>query len=525
MRSLRAIGSMAVACALACACSSSSEQQPIPDAAVVPETGPVDKATSIAFEPDAMLTLAPGEKTTLQIVVQPTGVHSVRFSLVGDSLDASLDADLLQTTELGRAAVVLTAPQAATAFQVRAVADDGPSAQAVVSVSGTGFAKLTVVPAYAGARSTPEWTATAAALISCSDKKGIPPQDGPLMQTAPSGSPLVLDGLPAGPKLAITLRSGHAVGGCSDLVKLSAGEERTVSVKVGDRPIELASTDFELGIVLEPDGTALEPWLEASTAKFVEAFAPKGNEAAALLDAMQSLAPVPAEFAKARLNGKWDEAAVQYLQLLGKPLSERIHSWAAKGFLPLRGGVGLTGRIRSTQESPSQPALTVETFGGLDAAKVGWSYDYMTSLSADPGDTVHVAGAVYVLPTAYVAAAVDSATASAEVPDGLSALRHVVSCSKLADALATTTLPPTCLMSCIEKLCMAGVGRMWETARDASEDSFDAASLSFNVSAAAQVDAEAVIVTMAGTWAGEFTSGQDDVSVKGTATGTAPPSP
>lgn len=500
-------------------CSSSDEPQQSVDAAIPQDGGKPTQADSIAFESASTLTLAPGERATLRVLVLPPGDHKVRFSLDGNSLDGSLDSDLLDTTSEGRAAVVLTAPQSATTFRVRAVADDGPWAETAVSVSGTGFASIAVTPKYAGTRSTPSWTATGAALVACADKKGIPPPDGPIATTAESGSALVLGGLPAGAKLAVTLRSGHAVGGCADLSPLNAGEHREVEVKVADRPIELGETDVSIELLMTPDGAAVKPWLEAEIGEFVEAFAPPTGEAGALLDAMQACAADGAQFASLRQQEGWDAAAKAYFADLGKPLGERIRSWAAKGAVALLGGNVLAGRLVTNQ---SIPELRPQTIGALDAASCGSTWVYTVVLSADPGDTLHVGGGIDLFPSALVAASADSAVKSATVPDGLAALQEVVGCTAFAQSIdALGTLPSACAVACLDQLCREGLALMWAQARGSSSQTFDAAHVSFTVSAAAQVDAEAVVQKLEGSWTGELNGLGQTIVLSGSASGAA----
>ena len=522
MRSTQASAALLAFCTLAGACASSADVTSLmTDAGSEAETGPTNAAESIAFESEALLTLAPGSSVSLRTAVAPAGVHEVRFSLVGNSLDGSLDADLLQTTPEGRAEVVLTAPKSATTFRVRAVADNGPFAELTVSVSGTGFATLTVTPTYTGSRETPIWTASAAALVSCADKKGIPPPDGPIVAEAKQGLPLVLAGIPAGPKLAITLRAGQALGGCADLPRLDPGEQRAMSIKVQDRPIELGATDVSIELVLTPDGLSFQPWLDAELADFVNAFAPQGKEAVALLDAMGLQSPDTGEFASVRTAQSWDNLVQDYLDALGKSLSDQIRSWAAKGAVSLLAGAGLTGRLTSDSADPSHALLRVDTLGGLASSTVGADYDYMAALSADPGDVIHIGGTVFMLPSAYVAGAVDAAASSATIADAKSALRQMVDCPTLASTLVTAgELPSTCDGTCLGQLCETAIETMWMRARDVSANSLEAAGLSFTVSANAKVDEQAVITSWSGSWAGQFSSGSSQpLQIKGSAKG------
>jgi hypothetical protein len=145
------------------------------------DTAPEASAARVALEPTGTLTMLPGEVAELHVLVTPPGALAVRLVLLGEALDASLDADTRVTDEGGRAAVTLTAPSAATTFRLRATVDGGSSAQVGVSVSGQGFASLLVRPVYTGIRETSSWVASATAHAGCADLPGMPPDDGPIV--------------------------------------------------------------------------------------------------------------------------------------------------------------------------------------------------------------------------------------------------------------------------------------------------------------------------------------------------------
>jgi hypothetical protein len=382
-----------------------------------------------------------------------------------------------------------------------------------------------VVPQYTGTRKTDVWVATGAALVACAEKKGIPPPDGSIMASAPQGDELVLEGLPAGPKLSITVRSGQAVGGCADLPRLNPGEQRTLTIKAQDRPIELAQTDVSLELVLMPDGLALQGWLEAETGDFVEAFAPEACEVCALLDGMEAHAPDADAFHQAREAQGWDNLVSDYLESLGKSLGDRLRTWSAKGAVSLLGGMGLSGRLTADGSCPSHPTLRLETVGGISAAKAGADYPYTTTMTADPGDTLHIGGTVYLLPSAFIGGAIDVAASAATVVDARDALRQVVGCQALSAVLAAGGgLPASCGAACLTKLCEASIDTLWQRATSSSADSFESANLSFTVSASAKVDEAAVLTSWEGSWAGEFAGGPwEAVPLKGAASGAASP--
>src|SRR4051812_33848550 len=106
----------------------------------------------IRFVMDGTITLTPGETRAITVAVSPSEPPSdIRFSLIGDALDGSLDRSLATTDDSGDATVVVRAPQQATTFRLRATILDGegqpgPSVEAGVAVSDQGFGTLRVLP-------------------------------------------------------------------------------------------------------------------------------------------------------------------------------------------------------------------------------------------------------------------------------------------------------------------------------------------------------------------------------------------
>jgi hypothetical protein len=520
----RARASSIISCALAvlAACNGAGDAAPAPPSPAGPSdaAAPDALAATVVFVPDAMITLAPGEVRDLSVQVQPAGVHRVRFSLTGESLDASLDADVRDTDPSGNASVRLVAPRSASVFRVRATADEGPFAEAVVSVSGDGFASVLVTPDYAGVRAPTLWTASAMVRSRCADVKGIPPSDGPIVASSPPPAPVRLDALPVGPSIAVTLRWGQSVGGCADVARLENGESRPVAVRVADRPVELAATDVFSEHKFSPDGSVIEPLLASCVADTLEAFSPTGkSEAQGLLDVMQLHAPDSKAFEAARADGAWDAATEAYWKSSKVALRATVASWADKGLAPIRGGAAWTGRLRAGPSAPGHATLTVETLGGLPAARVGVAADNVVSLSADPGDTVHVGGTLLFFPSQLVAAAADKGAAPATASDALVAL---LDCPKLVDALvASGSAPVSCPTWCLRSGCENGLRSMWTAAAGSSAGAYALSKLSFTVSALARVDEEALIDSFSGTWVGVFARQTDQVSVKGVVSATA----
>ncbi|HOU93226.1 MAG TPA: hypothetical protein PLU22_19375, partial [Polyangiaceae bacterium] len=118
-----AAGVLGILSALVVACGGddAAADSAAPVETAVPEApaGPV--ATGASFAVGALV-MAPGEAREIAVRIVPPGRHRVRFALLGDSLDASLDRTEVDTDDDGSAVVGITAPTNATSteFRVRA---------------------------------------------------------------------------------------------------------------------------------------------------------------------------------------------------------------------------------------------------------------------------------------------------------------------------------------------------------------------------------------------------------------------
>ena len=513
---------------VALGCGSSSAAASPLDAGL-PDTAHGDSAEAVAFDTPATITFLPGEARAIAVAVQPPGIHALRFALLGESLDGSLDTDTMQTNADGRTSVVLTAPRSATTFRLHATADDGPEDEIAVSVSSDGFASVVVKPIYEGNRKTPIWTASATVRSACASLPGNPSVDGPIAAASPDGSKLLLDGLPVGPTIALALRAGLSVAGCKDMKDLAAGEVRTVEVKVVDTPIDTTGLDLELAFTIDPNGNGVVQALEADVAAFANAmFPPAESQAAVLLDSMAAIAPDSADFQAARLASDWDQKLTDSLSAQPVELRDQILSWAANGLEPLGDGNVFTGRVETLGASQGHAVLHATTVGAMPAALLGIPDDTLVSLTATPTDDVQLGGSILWFPSRFVAAAADEGARNStlNVTDAADALAGVVGCEALPALLESSgSLPQSCDEVCLRTLCVDAIFDRWTNARAASATSLQVASLTFTASAAAEVMPNAGIRSIGGTWAGTYDQGSQSVALKGTAIGSPPAHP
>ena len=512
--SILSLASLAIAC-------SHPQVQDNNDAS---ESGPdtSNDAASLSLVPSSTITLTPRGSIEVFATVEPQDTYAVRFLLLGNSLDASLDASKRITSPNGKTSVRLLAPASPTAFRLNATAGGTATAEVAVSVSNQGFADARVSPSYKGIRSTPTWTASARADASCTDIPGQPPQDGPIVGTAKGDNPVALDSLPVGPAIAITLRSQNAVGGCTEIVDLSPNETRELVVKVSDMPVQFADTSLHLAMVADPSDSAMLPLLEELTTSFVETLFPRDrNEALVLLDAIESRHPEPTEFSEARLTGGWDDLLSAWLDQADQSLADHIRSWVSVGLDPLRSGEVLVGKLNAVPGSITLGTLSLTRFHGLPISPLGVPTDHIVSFSIDPGDMTRIGGKVTWLPTKLIGAAADMGAHESDLmPNAVHALTRIVGCDELGSLLsATTPLPTLCDEWCLASTCESALASMWTQARNQSSASFDTVQTSFTISGTATVDGNATIVAMDAIWIGTQVHDGNETPVRGTAVG------
>ncbi|PIE06175.1 MAG: hypothetical protein CSA75_00890 [Sorangium cellulosum] len=475
-------------------------------------------ASSLSFSPDGTITVVPGALTQLSVAVSPPDVHVVRFDLLGDSLDASLDADEKVTNADGVTSLTLTSPASATTFRLRASAGEGATAEVAVSVSGEGFVRVNILPSYAGIRSTPTWTASAVARTLCADIPGQPPQEGPIQAQATEGHPVVLESIPVGTNIAITLRSNQAVGGCTDLSDLVPGVDQDVTVKVNDIPADLSATNLAMEMSTSSDADEVWPMYEKLIETFISSlFHHDKSEATTILDAMQSQVTSESDFAEARLMGGWDALTASLFDEGGQLLSDTIRAMIYEGFEGLRGGDTARGQLIALDADSKHGMLALGSFLGLPVDRIGMPKKNIVSLALEPGDTMILGGSFSCLPSQLIAAAADTGATTSFDTNALTTIIDTVNCEAIASMLESSSpLPSSCDRDCLVSACMKGIESIWMTARNRSALSFDTASLSFTVSGIAKVNGDRVVVALDAMWAGTQSHGNTKMSIKGT---------
>jgi hypothetical protein len=475
---------------------------------------------SLAFV-GAPRALVPREALLLTVQVSPPGEHLVRFALPANDesnpLDAVLDRSEADTDASGRASALLLAPTSTTAFKIRASVE-GTSTELPLDVVESGYVTIEVQPIPTGQRTPTTWVATARFPGECGP--AIPSPDGPEEFTgyAPAGSaPEILDVPIDDPEafpMAITLRSGHYMGGCTTIEAFTTPPQDgryVVRVTVLDRPIELLSSRLSLSLGLE----SAEPFKEltelAGADALVAVLGSSSDDADALLDTMRAtLDGVPRqELDSARKAEGWDDLVRQHWgQGAGTRLRDRVAAWLARGTTQLVASENLLEAELVPVDMTSAELLPVR-LAGLEPTQAGLVSSALVSWSAAADDTVVLGTDVY-LSSSRLATGLAEQAAIEDFPQATgapAALAEVLDCGTLSLLLSaagsdSTEAYPGCDAECLSELCRTAANTLWQRGREVR--SSQPTRLALNAAGKAHVGDAAEIAGISGTWVGEL---------------------
>lgn len=479
--------------------------------------------------------LAPGEVRALTVTSDPPSEYEISFALLGDALDATLDEAKVVTSATGAATIKLKAPSVPTSFRLRASLGSGSSTELNVVVSESAFGSVRVVPVYAGSREVSLWTASVTPGSNCKSVAAEFPgkePDGALMVSSAVAEELVINDVPAGPNLAVVLRSGDSMWGCADESSLQAGLAQEVKVTVVDKPLDLLATDMSLMFAY----TASEPELyqkliEGAAARLSEGFLPATSEAAAtaLLDAMWAAAPADslASFEQQRAALGWDVLASTLFAALPTLPADHVKAWSLSALAPpldpmIPPGSQLFAGLRAIGQASGKAILAVSQLGEVQADLAGIPEAHLVTWTADASDTVMLGGSIFWLPSRYAGAAA-TVGAQAEVPGVMSvpeALSLILGCDALAASMGGFD---GCDVACTKSLCDAALAARWEAGLDASAIAGEVGQIVIKASGPAKVNDAAAPTSFDGKWLGTISVGDASTGVEGTVSGSPAP--
>ncbi|NUQ76861.1 MAG: hypothetical protein HUU21_25280 [Polyangiaceae bacterium] len=489
---------------------------------------PPPNDAKLAFEEKGTLALAPGETRTVTVIATPPNSYEISFALLGAPLDASLDKSKVAADGDGRASVTLKAPNASTTFKLRASIKDGPFAELPIAVSDKGFGSLRVVPVYAGTREVTTWIASAVTGTNCKAIANLLNEEfsAPQNATAPAGEEPLIESVPVGPNVAVVLRAGYYIWGCTDEPNLKAGQELAVKVPVIDKPIDLSATDLDLELTFTTEGAPYADIMKEATFALAGGILPSSIDGAssALLDAMIAKSPpdITDALIQERSAQDWDTKTGEHLGMLPIPPKEQLLQWIEgklnPGGDPLVAMSGISGRLVAAENAPNKSLFLVKTFGGVDAQSAGIPASHLMTWTADASDTVMLGGTLYWMPSRYVGGV--ALEAAKEAMPGLmsmsEALAAIVGCPALAASLGGA---PSCDAGCLEGLCQAALGDLWQNGLDASALAGVVGEIGITASGPAKVDNYAAPMSFEGTWLGTLSNGSITASLEGTVVG------
>lgn len=489
--------------ALLAGCSSDDE------IIIVGPPAPGDNA-SVAFEHDGTLKLAPREIAEIAVVTYPPDNYALSFVLVGDAFESSLEQSQVIADESGRATVRLHAPNLATSFAVRATVDGGDaSAELSVAVSALGFGSLDVEPVYMGSRSTNTWEARVVSGRTCEALADSFPTDPPgaLKGTAARIAHVVIPVAPVGPNLAVFVRGGHFMWGCSDVADLVANESHHVQVHIADKPVDTSNVLLDLNMAFSPEQAPYNAIVQNQLALLLGTF--MGNYAtvgAMLDDTMMQLSSNPGEYQAANQN--WAAQIQTNLDANNVDLAATLTSMSAIGMASQQ--PELVGNVESIGEAPGQVLYTLVRLGSIDVARLGVPAEYLTTLTVDTLDQARLGGTLFWLPTRYFGAVIeDEALAQTSQANMTAALGELAHCNGLQLSYGS------CGVACMQQLCALALGARWGLALDASAQTLQVGELPFQASGQSQIDDDANLQGFEGTWLGEMIIGSLTAKVQG----------
>jgi hypothetical protein len=491
--------------------------------------GNVAPSDDLRFEATGTLELTPNQVVTVALV-GPADTE-IQLALLGDLLDAKIDATTVVTDGAGSASFTLTAPSTAATFELLARTDTA-TAKLNVAVSAQGFFELTIAPLYEGNRElTDAWTADVQVGGDCASLLASYPDPlGTLEGSAPLGQKPKVASVPIGPVLAVGLRSGALVAGCVTVTHYGGTFPNEVPVTVVDRPLVLEATRMALTLqfLVAPDGFSELVGFGASAVKD-EAF-PEGASTAELIlnDLVLSLpAAASAELSLAlaepldlvgqvaAVNQGFDARAA--CTALEAPAESEALAW-------LEPGAAISGTLTGVEGAPNTATFQLESFLGLPG-DVGEPSDLSFSWYDQGSDYLIISGALPLSASRLAGVYLGLAATSAMGVGVVELLQAGFDCDAAAATILANTSLTGCDDTCFAAACDAAIASRWERglAVDEREGTLQSV-LTLGISGNVSVDQEIAPQTLDGQWSGSLDALGVSVPGQGTAQGSpAPP--
>jgi hypothetical protein len=491
--------------------------------------GNVNPTDSLRFDATGTLQLTPNEVTTV-VVLGPENAE-VQITLLGNLLDAKVDATTVMTDGAGTASFTLTAPSTAATFEVLARTESA-TAKLSVAVSEQGFFDLTVVPLYEGGRELTEpWSADVQVGGDCAALLASYPDPlGTLEGSAPLGGKPKVSSVPIGPVLAVGLRSGKLVAGCVTVTHDGVMTQEDVVVTVVDQPLVLAATrmDLALQFSVEPGAFAELLGLGVQAVKN-EAF-PEGEPMAELIlgDLATALpAPAAAELTAA-LAEPGDIAGQVTAANQGFDPREACAALeapaAAEALAKLETGATIMGTLAGVDGAPDAATFEVDSFLGL-AGGIAAPGELPFGWYEQGGDFLVISGVLPLSASRMAGAFLSLAAIPMTGPGGVvQLLQEGFDCEAAAATVLANTSLTNCDATCLATACDAAIAARWERglAIDERDGAFKS-SLTLGISGDVSVDENVAPQSLLGQWNGSLDALGMSVAGQGEAQGSPTP--
>lgn len=516
---LRSLGALFVGVISACvhisqkeglSLSDSTETQPSGDAGVRSNAETIQLGTSSGQ-------VAPGETVTIDIRVKPQGVHDVQLLLTAQSVGAFLNRSWVTTDQNGYAEATLSVTNEASTVTVQAVSGE-TTAHVTVEVSKTPTATVRIRPDYRGQRPVPAYWITLSNDADCSDNSRYWSDDA---KRVDAFDDLIVEGYRATAPVTVHARIESYAFGCQSGIDLSPARPNVIDLLLVDHPLRLEELELELslGLNLTSDlSMQLDTLVQRMTAAFRTPSADEapGTDVDTLLDEMGVKAADAQQFLGWRQTHGWDARLESALTTEGAEagLTSRVHRWLEEGALLLTSEHAFVGRVYSGT-TPQKAWFELSHVQGLNPQAAHMPDLHQTNLLTS-GDEVTLAFTLWFQPSSLLAAlaqvpvradgfdnVVEALDMSIACPGDAGTTRCSL-CERVGQVLAAPLLAEeqeaSCDAACLSDLCRSALERRWESVREAHTN---LASMAVAAASRAEVDGEAHVTGLNGTWVGE----------------------
>ncbi len=478
--------------------------------------GPADPPIeeTIEFVQSSPLGLAPSEASILTIRVTPRRLQNVTFEILSES--ANFDGFIARADsrirEDGTATVEVQAPSSPSEFTVRASLSEGASAAITVRVGVPGSGTISVTPDYGGSRIIRQWTASAYENQTC-DALNSYWEDGPLVATGASRA--TIENVSLGVPIAVTLRGGPLVAGCTTLSSLRADHLEEVVVPVTDRPVDVRTGTLSVSLGVTSSTTGFTGHLEAAIQMSPAAFRDSlDSDAAALLRLMAN--ELGASQRNTFLESIESNDLVNVVQGVygpGEPISQALRGIFSDAGAKISGTAVVEGELELDGDDST---LVLSQVAGVDPAAAGFLPESRWIVGAEAPDIIVISGTLDYSPFRWLHAIATTMTENVPPSDVLAAAAR---CNDVGAAIVGQAQGAPfgqCEEQCLEELCASSLGVHWQALSSGEGDS--AVSLQVGLSGDAKLFGAARIESFQGSWVGRLGTGAE-TSIAGPAEG------